>query len=195
MGKIFLSIISLILAGGVFFVYTQPAYTSVQGLQNTTAQYDAALSKARELQELKRSLLARYNTFSTESLDRLTHLLPDHVDNVRLVLDLDSLATRYGMGVQNVVISRPEVVDKATTVIGAIASDKKKYDSLVIEFTMRGTYPNFSKFMQDLETSLRIVEVESLTVDPEASKIEDLKLAPEDLVYRYRISLRTFWLK
>jgi len=195
MSKILISLFTLVLAGAVFFVYTQPAYSSVKTIRLRIGEYDAALTKSRELQELKRSLLARYNTFSTENLDRLVRLLPDHVDNVRLVLDLDNLATRYGMAVQNVVITRPQEVSKETTVIGAIAADKKRYDSLVLEFTMRGTYPNFVKFVEDLESSLRIVEIEQFTVDPENQKTDDGQIADDSLLYRYNISLRTFWLR
>lgn len=195
MTKILISIFTLVLAGAVFFMYTQPAYSSIQTLRGRITEYDAALNKSRELQELKRSLLARYNTFSTEQLDRLTRLLPDHVDNVRLVLDIDSLAVRYGMGLQNVTITRPEIVERATTVIGSIAIDRKKYDSLLIEFSMRGTYPNFVKFIEDLEAGLRIVELESLALDPEAVKTGDEQGLAEDFIYRYTISLRTYWLK
>ena len=58
-------------------------------------------------EQLKQSLLSRFNAFKTEDLDRLRKLLPDHVDNVRLILDLDNLAARHGMALQNVVISEP----------------------------------------------------------------------------------------
>jgi Tfp pilus assembly protein PilO len=195
MSKFVISLLALVLAGAVFFVYTQPAYSSIKTLHERIAEYDAALSKSRELQELKRSLLARYNTFNTEQLDRLIKLLPDHVDNVRLVLDLDSIAIRYGMGVQNVVITRPEVIERKSTVIGAITSDRQKHDSLLIEFAMRGTYSNFVRFVEDVESSLRIVEIESLSVDPEPIKNSEASTAAEDLLYRYNISLRTYWLK
>ena len=195
MTKILISIFALSLAGVVFFVYTQPAYSSIKTLRGSIGEYDTALSKSRELQELKRSLLARYNTFSTEQLDRLSHLLPDHVDNVRLVLDADSMAVRYGMGLQNVTITKLDTAEKASTVIGVVASEKKKYDSLLIKFSMRGTYPNFVKFIQDLESGLRIVDLESLALDPEEVRIGEETGPASDFIYRYTVSLRTYWLR
>lgn len=194
--KILTTILALVIAGAVFVVYTQPAYSSVKALQDRIGEYNAALDKARELQELKRSLLARYNTFSPEQLDRLTKMLPDHVDNVRLVLDLDAMATRYGMAVQNVVISKKEILAKEnSTVIGTIGEQKLKYDSLTLEFTTEGTYPSFAQFIQDLESSLRVVELNAFSIEAaqRAKKVEDDTVS--EPIYRFDISLRTYWLK
>lgn len=196
MSKILTIFITLGIAIGVFFLYTKPAYDKIQGIKDDVAQFDAALDKARELQELKRSLLARYNTFTSEQLNRLTHLLPDHVDNVRLVLDLDSAAQRYGMAVQNVIINKGAEAANAQpqTVLGSLAAQSVAYDSVTMQFTLRGTYPSFVGFMQDLEAGLRLVDLVALSVEPEAIAKEG-EAAQEEPVYRYNVTIRTYWLK
>lgn len=185
------------LAVSVFFVYTKPTYDILKTTKIRVGEYDAGLEKARELQELRRSLLARYNTFPTSELDRLSRLLPDHVDNVRLVLDIDSMATRYDMAVQNVVINTKKG-DETITAIGALSEQQKKYESLTLQFSTRATYPNFVQFIEDLESSLRIVDLVSLSIESEplaqTSGLAALKATP-DPVYRYNIIIRTFWLK
>lgn len=108
MGKLITAIIALIIAGSIFVGYTMPTFDKTKALKEQNGQFDAALGKAKELQTLKQSLLSRYNTFSSDDLTRLNKLLPDHVDNVRLVLDLDSLASRFGIAVQNVVGRRSQ---------------------------------------------------------------------------------------
>lgn len=200
MSKILTTVIMLGIAAGVFFVYTKPTYDKVDALKGEIAQFDGALDKSKEMQELKRSLLARYNTFTSEQLNRLTRLLPDHVDNVRLVLDLDSLASRYGMAVQNVVINRDLAsVEQSQTVIGTLSAQATRYDSLTLQFATRGTYPNFIAFLKDLESSLRIVDLVGLTIDPEAvAPIKDesgKEIAPLEPLYRFNVTLRTYWLK
>lgn len=198
MTKILTMLLCLALAGAVFFVYTNPAYHNIQTLQQRIAEYDAGLEKARELQELKRSLLARYNTFSGEQLDRLSRLLPDHVDNVRLVLDLDNMSTRYGMAIQNVTISRSDDAGKAraATVIGALSEQTKKYDSLTLQFSTSATYGNFVRFMEDLESSLRIVDLVALSIDSAGSGIvEENGQQVAEPFYNYSITVRTYWLK
>jgi len=189
MTQMLVSIIGIVVAGGLLFLYTQPAYDEIKRTQATIREYDQALDKAAELQQLKQSLLTRYNAFDPASLERLNKLLPDHVDNVRLVLDLDNLAARHQMALQNVVVSQPQSSSGGSSVIGAITTSKQRTDSLTLQFATRGTYENFIAFMRDLETSLRIVDLTSLKLSRETSQ------TGAEPIYRYDISMRTYWLK
>ena len=188
MFKLILSVIGLALAFGAFFLYTQPTYDSTKVLQAEISRYNEALSKAAELQQLKQSLLSRYNAFNPTDLTRLQKLLPDHVDNVRLILDLDNLAGAHGMAVQNVVISGPSS-DANTSAVGTIGAVRQKVDSLTLKFSTAATYPQFAQFLGALESSLRLVDIVSLNLVPESSP-----LGGEPL-YRFDITVRTYWLK
>ena len=201
MMRLIMVIIGAGLAGGIFFLYTKPAYDNVQMTQSQIAEYDAALDKAAELQQLKQTLLSRFNAFSPTDLDRLHKLLPDHVDNVRLILDLDNLAGRFGLSLQNVdVSSSANQSSKNQTAVGAIGTSNQKYDSLTLTFGTHSTYSNFVRFMTDLESSLRVVDLVSLTIDPDSSaagaasadgRVQNIS-EPQ---YSYKITLRTYWLK
>src|SRR3989338_5888201 len=154
--RLIIAIIGVALAGGIFFWYTKPAYDGIQVARAQIVQYDEALNKAAELQKLKQSLLSRFNTFNPADLERLEKLLPNHVDNVRLILDLDNLAGSHGMALQNVVISTPKSQAPSQTAVGSISSSKQKYDSLTLRFMTIGTYRTFTEFLRSLEESLRI---------------------------------------
>ncbi|MBV9159048.1 MAG: type 4a pilus biogenesis protein PilO [Candidatus Kaiserbacteria bacterium] len=192
MFKTIISLIGLVAAVGIFFGYTQPTYDKSGDAKAQIAQYDAALTKATELQQLKQTLLARYNTFDPNALDRLQKLLPDHVDNVRLILDLDNLAGRHGMALQNVVISAPQTDDASQTAVGNISSAKQKYDSLTLKFTTAGSYDTFISFMTDLEQSLRVVDLVSLKLAAADGDSKNPSAAPN---YTYDLTIRTYWLK
>lgn len=187
--KLTISIVALGIAGAVFFFYTQPTYDGIQGLQGQITQYNQALDKANELQQLKQTLLSRYNAFNPADLDRLQKLLPDHVDNVRLVLDLDNLAAHHNMALQNVVISNPSSATPGTGTIGSIGTGQQKFDSLTLKFSTRGTYDDFKAFLEDLESSLRIVDLVTLDITPDAGAIGGQP------VFRYDLTIRTYWLK
>ena len=184
------AIIGLFIAGAIFFWYTKPTYDSVQGVKEEAAQYDAALAKAAELQQLKQTLLQRYNSFNPNDLDRVQKLLPDHVDNVALILDLDNLAARYQMPIENVDVSTP--ASSATNVGGitTIGASGQKYDSVTIRFSTRGTYANFLQLLKDLETSLRVVDLVRLNLTQGQGQTVN-----NEPVYFYEVTLRTYWLK
>ncbi len=196
-----MTIVGVALAGGIFFLYTKPEYDSVKTTQIKIAQYDAALYKAAELQKLKQTLLSRFSAFNPRDLDRLHKFLPDHVDNVRLILDLDNLASNYGLSLQNVDVSSSVTRSaNSQSTIGEIGTPDQKYDSLTFTFSTRATYANFVQFMTGIESSLRIVDLVSLTIDPDlAGSATVLPGAPSrnpsEPQYSYRITLRTYWLK
>ena len=98
----------LLASVGLFFTYVNPTYNGLDDLKQQTAKLDEALNKAKELQSIRDQLLSKYNTFSSEELDRLKKLLPDHIDNVRLIIDIDNMASRYGMSLTKVAISKSE---------------------------------------------------------------------------------------
>jgi Tfp pilus assembly protein PilO len=191
MSKIITTFLCTLVAIGVFFGYTGDAYSKIETVQTEIAQFDQALNKSSEMQELKQRLLSRYNAFSAEDLNRLTHLLPDHVDNVRLVLDLDSLAAKYGMPIENVTVG--EVGNNTAqdaSVIGAISDEAVPYDSIVLSFSTRGSYESFVQLMSSIGTSLRIIDVTSIDISPE-SQGDNGRV----LTYRYNVSIKTYWLK
>lgn len=191
--KTILSVIALCGAGAIFFGYTQPTYDDVKTVNAQVAQYDEALTKAADLKKLRDGLLTKLQTFDPADLDRLEKLLPDHVDNVRLILDIDSLAGRHGMAIQNVAVSSSQAGQATKTAIGAVSASKQKYDSLTLKFTTQGTYENFRAFLDDTQKSLRIVDLVSLGITRAA---ED-KATPvgSPLLYNFEVSLKTYWLK
>jgi Tfp pilus assembly protein PilO len=192
MMKLILSVAGVALAGGIFFFFTQPHYDTVRALQSEIAQYDQALERAHELQQLKQSLLSRFNAFNPADIDRLHKLLPDHVDNVRLILDLDNLAARHGLAIQNVVISDPSAERNTGGVIASASASRQKYGSLTLKFRTQGTYDSFVAFLNDLEASLRIVDLVSLKLGVETGPQAQSRTEP---VYRYDLTIRTYWLK
>lgn len=199
--RLIIAIVTAVLAGGIFFFYTQPAYDVVRANQAQIDQYNQALDKAAQLQQLKQSLLARYNAFDSGSLDHLQKLLPDHVDNIGLILELDNLAGRYGLALQNVDVSTPSTQTPSAksaggATVGSLGSANQTYSSLTLTFSTQGSYDSFVQFMNDLQSSLRIVDIVSLTVNPVGTTNSAARPGgPAQPVYTYQITLRTYWLK
>jgi hypothetical protein len=174
-----LPFIFVITAIGLFFGYIDPAYDDVKALKIEEDKFSQALDKSKELKAVRDKLLSRYNTFSTNDIDRLSKLLPDNVDNVRLVLDIDNIASVYNMRIKDVTVSRIEERDA-----GIIGPSADLYESVILTFSVISSYENIKLFLKDLEASLRIVDV-----------IETSFSQPVGDLYEYSIGIRTYWLK
>lgn len=172
----------VIVAIGLFFGYIDPTYQQVKDLRAEELRFDDALERSRELEQVRDQLLAKYNSFPSESLERLQKLLPDNVDNVRLILDLDSIASAYGMRVRDVSIDRSG--GQQLPQAGASGATLAPYNSFNISFSVAGSYEDFLMFLQDLERSLRLVDVVSVSFENTPTG-----------VYDFHVRLRTYWLE
>lgn len=182
MGRFIIPSALIIISIGLLFFFVNPAYSRIDVVRQSSSAYSSALSKSRELQELRDSLLAEYNTFSASNIERLKKMLPDHVDNVRLIIEIDGIASQYGMTIRDVALaSEADSKDKDDrSIFEAISSNRKE---MSLGFTVVAPYESFLKFLRDVEKNLRIVDIESVKF---SSSDADL--------YEYTIILKTYWL-
>lgn len=207
--KTLLSLFLFVIAGGLLFAYASPQYSKTQDVLKEVSTYQEANSKVREVQELRNALTAKYQQFSQPNIARLQSMLPDHVDNVKLVLDIDGIAARRGIRIGNVVARRDdEKKDSGATPslgIDAAQLESQKYKSLVLEFNVVASYADFILFMRDLEQSLRIVDLVSLKMEPVSQRTTSN--LPSELRalaggggevpntdFQYSVSIKTYWL-
>jgi Tfp pilus assembly protein PilO len=185
--KLTFPILFIILSVGLFFMYVDPTYSNIKNILADGGQFDEALDKSKELQQRGDILLARYNTFLTSDINRLTKLLPDNVDNVRLVLDIDNIASKYSMRIKDVSVERGE-----TKQPGVIGPSRDLHESVKLLFSITASYKDLKSFIKDLESSLRIVDIREVSLTPLVIK-NDAK--ESEYIYEYVISLQTYWLK
>src|SRR4051812_30748577 len=102
MAKLFLPIILVAAAIGLFMLYTNPTYQAIKGLTTQNQSYYTALQKAQELHSVRDQLLNTRNSFSNDDLAKLQHTLPDNVDNIRLIIDINNIASRHNLALNNV---------------------------------------------------------------------------------------------
>ncbi|MEK7192508.1 MAG: hypothetical protein AAB682_00005, partial [Patescibacteria group bacterium] len=100
--RFWLPIFLIILSFTLFFGLTSTVLDQISALSAKSATFNDALSNANELRAVRESLLSTYKKFPAEDLTRLKKMLPSEVDNVRLIIDVDNIAARYGMQLKNV---------------------------------------------------------------------------------------------
>jgi Tfp pilus assembly protein PilO len=181
------------IAIGLFVIFTNPIYKDVQGLRAQVASYDQALTNAEQLRAVREQLLLKYNGFSKENIAKVQKMIPDNVDNIRLILEIQGMASAYGMQIKNVKYDAKVAagVDIVPQNAAASADQNKIYGIFDMEFSTEGTYDNFIKFVGDMEHSLRIVDINSVTF----SSSDSMATTPLNTVYKYDLKFKTYWLK
>lgn len=172
-------VILIAISVGAFFYYISPGYESVMSLQAQNKNLDEAVEASLELDRVKSDLEDRYNSISTADLRRLKKFLPERVDDVRLILDVTTLAEDLGIDLRDVQIS--EEVESNNR------REQEKVDgveTLILSFNFESTYADFLDLLLDLESSLRVIDVVELSF----FSIEDSNLLD------FSVTIKTYWL-
>ena len=188
---------------GLYFGYIQGAWKDLQTLRAENARFSEVLDQVQELEELRDRLVSQYNSFPARDLERLEMLLPDAIDAVRFVYDVDALAQKHAVAIQEVSVKRedefdvlskqrelfPGSVQSEGLSAGAGAVIDVPYSSVVVTFSAEGAYEDFVQFLADIEASLRLLHIAAISVDePVGTQAQ----SPSNI---YTVSVRTFWLK
>ncbi len=173
------SIILVVASLGLFFGYIDPTYSNIkQEISEKKGEYSQALENSKDVKEERVRLMDEYKVIKKDDIDRLTKMLPDNIDNVRLLIDLDEIAKGHSMRIRDF---RTDTNEKSET----IGQGVSPYGTLTLTFSTTATYNTFLAFLKDLERSLRILDVTMIS----------FASSDTNEVYDYSITLKTYWLK
>lgn len=174
--------IAAIIGGFVGFI--MPQYQEIKTFRTQAADYNQILENARRLQEERNKLVTKYNAMDQSLLSQLNTMLPRNPENVKLILNLDAMAQKYGVALQNVKIE--DTAPATQTARPGQPAQNPDIGNLGITFTAAGTYEGFSNFIRGVEKSLRIVDIQKITF----TALDDTKTT-----YQYTVGIKTYWLK
>lgn len=202
-------LLMIIGAIGLFFGYVQPTYTgSVASFKTEIEEFDRALEAATRFKQKEAALAAERASIPAEQLARLESFLPDSVDNVQLIVDMNSLAARSGVELSDFNIeggsettqsgtSATPVASAAPTTMsagraplstsasGALPLNSgDATESLELSVSATGSYAAFRTFLAGVETSLRPLDIVELSVSDSDTG-----------VYTYDVTFRLYWLQ
>lgn len=198
MNKNVTAVILIVLAIGVYVTYTSNVWKEVKKVQEVNNGYIKALDNAEILIRKRNTILNDYNSITLENQDRLKKMLPTQVDNIRLIIDLNSIAQKRGLALHGITASEPSKTEKPSApanpvamganpgVPGAPVLTIQPYEvgSVTVSFSTTASYQNFIDFMKDLEVNLRVMDVSKLGVK-----------ANEKGTYEYTVEIKTYFLK
>lgn len=171
-------IILIVVAAGLFFGLGEPMFNDISAQRAQLDAFNQALDNAAKFRSVRDDLNARYSRISPDQLSRLNKMLPSDLGNIHLINDINSVATRNGMILKSVNLEAP------TNDVAQGVSSTGNVDAATIRLSASGTYRALRGFISELEKSLRLVDVTSLTF---SSKDTD--------VYSYEMDIRTYWIK
>lgn len=182
-------LLPLILVGvsiGLFVVYTNPTYQGPDGIKALSARaasFDDALKKSNDLKKAREALKSRYNTITAEDNSKLLAMLPDNVDSIRLAIDINNIAAQNNLAVKNLSVGDTKAGASAGRSATAVGASGSAVGSVDLSFSVSADYDTFLRFLNDLERSLRIIDIQKISFTQTVTGINE-----------YNLTIRTYWL-
>lgn len=191
--NLFIPIILIIVSIGVFFTYIDKEYSDILELNKVKKDFVNQELKTRQIIKERRELIEKYEKIDSVSEKALEKLLPNQVDNVELIVDIQRIIKENGIGIQISDISLDESnnnIQKTKNGQIEFEDGKKNYNSIDVSFSFTTKYEIFKRFMNNIKKSLRVLDVVSVGFKPQITKIGE-----SSDNFKFDIKLRTYWLK
>ena len=146
----------------------------------TYQKINEANTKAAALRVIRGQLTDDKNKISGENMDKIERMLPDSVENVSLILEINNIAKQYGMNIKGTSIAESTAARSSASV----GPDSQKYGAISLSFSVTTSYDNFLTFLKALEDNNRLVDVTGLSFS--AAKGDN---------YDFNVTIQTYWLK
>jgi len=175
-------IILILISIASFFLFIDPKYKEIKELKQERDSNEEMLVLAEQLQRKRDVLREEFNAISEDEKEDLKKLLPDTVDNVKLIVDINDIALAYGIKISDITINSEE---EGSSNQGDISKDSNLIGKVGLGFSINTTYDIYLQFLRDLEEALRVVDINTLDI------------ATSDRVdfYNFQIDLETYWLR
>jgi hypothetical protein len=186
--KVYTNIFFIILSFAVLYFLTLPIYNgggqnilgiskSLKTLAQEKSDYNSAIKSADDYLQKIKSVNSGYESISgSGKIGELQNMIPANADPVSVINELSGIATQSGMN-----LASPKFADDSE-------DNQKSYNTLTIDFSVKGSYPDLKSLLRNIENSQRIYNIKSVSF----SSSPDTKATS---ALTYQISLETYYLK
>jgi len=184
--------LAIILSVGIFFAYVKPTWSGpIKETKTAIAYDDQALAAANAYRAKQNALASERNAIDQDNLNRLSTFLPDSVDNVGLILDINALSARSGFSLTKIDVLKSDsntsgnASNKTLGQAGTLpVSRANPIGSVDLSLSAVGTYTAFQAFLVGIEKSARLIDVRDIVIKGSGTG-----------VYTYQMTLRLYWLR
>ncbi len=184
MSKLLIPLLLIVAGAGIVVLLVVPAWQQYLVLKADTNHLSDINTEIDTLTQKRDELVNQIARIPKDDLQRLDQVVPSQPQGPEFLLSLQKLAVSYGLKVIKLDLSNslgskqktPEVktADVASQVkpadftpTGQEAKSSPSYKTLTANLEVSGQYQAFKDFLREAESSVRIIDVQNLTLSPQ----------------------------
>lgn len=160
----------------VFLVW--PGYTSVMHSRDVLANQNAAIDKLNFIINSSNRLQEEYGSISADDSEKLNHFIPSGPGTRDLLVGVGALASRDGMDLKNIdfAAQTPALQSAVQGAASIVQKPNVPYQTLPFHFSISGSYESFLKFLNDIQLSVRPIDITEITFSGGRNQIYEFSI-------------------
>ncbi|MEK9161560.1 MAG: type 4a pilus biogenesis protein PilO [Patescibacteria group bacterium] len=175
-------IVSLLLiagAGVIFFTQTKNYFPEIKEIRGRISVYNKTIETIRNVRSSVDKLLGEYNSISQENIDKVNKMIPSGSESMKLVVQIEDMMKAKGLTLKS--IDAKESAKESS--VKTKGEGEKVVSPLTLSMKAQGSYQAFYYFMNDLEKSLRLMDIGSVKINAVGDKE----------IYDFSIEAVSYW--
>lgn len=177
LGKIIGPIILLLAAVGVGLVLLMPEFDHFQSIRSDTAVLQQISAEMDDLTNKRNALAERANAISREDLAKLDQAVPDSARAPEFLVSMERIAKSDGISIKRLDLGRVIQVKGKSSIASPVPvpvspnagdaatsgqASQQVINNMPVTISVTGRYEDFKNFLRDIETFVRIVNIQDI---------------------------------
>jgi len=163
MSRSIISLLFFITAIVIFFVWTKPLLDDIGVLRGEKDSFNKALENSRELQEVRDTLLGKFNSISVEDSASMSKIVPAQAESTELMVELSNIANSSGVIISKLNVQpEAETAQKPVFLESAGEKNQQNYRKVNLSISFSASYEGFCVFLEEIQRSLRLIDVDKI---------------------------------
>ncbi|MDP3779470.1 MAG: hypothetical protein Q8R30_05515 [bacterium] len=175
MSKLLIPLLLIVAGAGIVVLLVVPAWQQYLVLKADTNHLADINTEIDTLTQKRDELVNQIARIPKNDLQRLDQVMPSEPQGPEFLLSVQKLAVSYGLKVIKLDLSNslgskqktPEVKPADFTPTGQEEKSSPSYKTLNANLEVSGQYQAFKDFLREAESSVRIIDVQNLTLSPQ----------------------------
>jgi Tfp pilus assembly protein PilO len=135
-----------------FWPFVLGRYQEIGALRDALGEREVLVEHRRAALDTIAIELERYNAQLTgDDQDKFSAMVPSHRDTASILSGIDVIANGTGMILSELAVSEPR-------------SQQQGMSNIELSLSLEGTYASFRSFLTQLEQSVRLLDIQTITI-------------------------------
>lgn len=188
LAQIALIIVSITL----IFIYINPTFTKIGEIQDDIYKYNDAFAKAEEFNTELANLVRTERSYSLQDREALDLFLPDKVDPVQVMRDLEFLFEGSDVQIDSMSVADAFEPNKNVAFEGEV-TEEAQLPYRDFSLSISGKYESTKKILSLIESNSYPLEIITMTLD-HTTEDNSVTSGSSDELFKYELVLRVHYL-